>query len=645
MTAQSKFNRRTLPANLANYREWPACETNQLDPADLALFEQRRKALVAYLGGVRTAEIASQFGIERTEVLRYLNRCVAVMDDGRIAGWAGLIKGFRTQAPTRIKPVGAMPSQSFGGYTGALSALLDSQPNVHLALDKYLATGVTPDGEKRGRITNKEAHQIFLNLCRDAGLGKNQWPFCVGRYGREAIWVYVKQFFNSNHEKVASLQYGEECRQRSRRPGKQPEGPIALAPFEIVEADEHTADIIFAVGVNTPKGIKYVPSRRMTLIVIADRFTNFILGWDIVVRRTISSSDFLRCIDHASAGQCLSNQLQHALEATLSVEAGDPELRLGFGSLFVDNALAHLSDTVADRVRAETGAAISFGAIRRPKRRSLVERVFGWMASSVFQQSPATTGNSPTDPRRNQPERQAVRHKVTLEKLMEETAKAVAHWNSTPTEANYGSSPTDQMLEYYAPGSGCLAPLGPPRRVLTPPLRVDVASATVRGSRKKGRLPRVSYASVEYGSPILATRWDLIGQAVTLHADPYDISRVHAYVGDGRELGELVPLSARWRYPHSRELRRLLRSKIEGARDAPFADIVGVELQELAQKALDTCARAPRTTHAATVLAEEKRKGYAPSKTPTNAGKRVNTQTLASRVRKSRDIDFSIIGK
>ncbi|KAG1535741.1 hypothetical protein G6F50_015232 [Rhizopus delemar] len=86
----------------------------------------------------------------------------------------------------------------------------------------------------------------------------------------------------------------------------------------------------------------------MTLIVIADRFTSFILGLDIVVRRTISSSDFLRCIDHASAGQCLSNELQRALEATLSIEADAPELRLGFGSLFVDNALAHLSDTATE---------------------------------------------------------------------------------------------------------------------------------------------------------------------------------------------------------------------------------------------------------------------------------------------------------
>ncbi len=63
--------------------------------------------------------------------------------------------------------------------------------------------------------------------------------------------------------------------------------------------------------------------------------------------------------------------------------------------------------------------------------------------------------------------------------------------------------------------SGCLAPLGPPRPTLTPSLRVEVARATVRGSQKKGRRPRVSYASVEYGSPILATRWDLIGRSVT----------------------------------------------------------------------------------------------------------------------------------
>ncbi|HHA2904088.1 TPA: hypothetical protein ACOD92_000335 [Stenotrophomonas maltophilia] len=645
MTTGINFNRRTLPADLANYDEWPACDTSQLDQANLALFERRKSALVAYLSGCTTAEISSRFGIENAEVLRYLNRCIAVMGDGRIAGWAGVLKGFRKQKPVRSKVVCAMPAQSVGGYTGALSALFSSHPDVQMALEKYLATGIAPDGVKKGRVTKKSAHQEFLKLCRGAGLGRNSWPFCVERCGREAISTYVQNFFSENHERIASLQYGEECRKRSRRPGGEVESPNALAPLEIVEADEHTADIIFAVGVDTPKGVRYVPSHRMTLVVVVDRFTSFILGWDIIVRRTIAKTDFLRCIDHASSGQCLSDDLRKALEATLTTDVDDSELRLGFGSLFVDNALAHLSDEVSDRVRAETGAAMSFGAIRQPKRRSVVERVFGWMAASVFHQSPATTGNSPTDARRNRPERQAVKHKVTLVNLMEETAKAVVRWNSEATEANYGSSPADQMLEYYAPGSGCLAPLGAPRSGLLPPLRVEVTSAIVRGSRRNGRPPRICYGAVEYGSSVLAARWDLIGQPITIHADPYDISHINVYTSDGRELGDLKPVSLRWRHPHSAEMRKLLRARITSSRDEPIADPVGSELRELARKALDACASEPKSTRAATVLAEEARKGYTPDMASASAVKRANTQTLASRVRRARNIDFTVIGK
>ena len=234
---------------------------------------------------------------------------------------------------------------------------------------------------------------------------------------------------------------------------------------------------------------------------------------------------------------------------------------------------------------------------------------------------------------------------MTLANLMEETAKAVVRWNSEATEANYGSSPADQMLEYYAPGSGCLAPLGAPRSGLLPPLRVEVTSAIVRGSRTSGRPPRICYGAVEYGSAVLAARWDLIGESITIHADPYDISHINVYTSDGRELGDLRPVSSRWRYPHSAEIRKLLRAKITSSRDEPIADPVGAELRELARKALDACASEPRATRAATILAEEARKGYTPDMAPASAVKRANTQTLASRVRRARDIDFTVIGK
>lgn len=645
MTSAVRFTRRTLPAELADYGAWPAFDSSQLSTAELALYERRMHGLIAYLNGDPTSSITSSYGLQTSELLRYLNRCVAVMDDGRLAGWTGLAKGFRTGRPIRVKPVCAMPRQSLGGYTGALAALLDLQPDVHAGLDKYLATGIDPDGRKRGRATKLTAHEIFLQLCTASGISRQAWPFCVNRKGRNCIGKYVDDFFSRRHEKIALLQYGEECRQRSKRSGRRPESPAAVAPFEIVEADEHTSDIIFAVGVDTPKGTKYVPCYRMTLIVVVDRFTSYILGWAVVVRRQITTADFLGCMDNAVAGQCLSEEIVRALHVSIGNQADDPEFRAGFVSVFVDNALAHLSDSVGDRVRSETGAAVSWGGIKRPERRAVVERVFGWIEQEVFHQSPSTTGNSPVDTRRNKPESQAVKHKVTLEQLMRDTAAAVARWNLKGTEANYADSPAAQMLEYYAPGSGCLAPLAPARSTLSPPLRIEVSSAPVRGSRAKGRSPCICYASVEYGSPVLAARWDLIGRRVQIHADPYDVSRVRAYTKDGMELGELVPLSSRWRFPHSLEMRRLLKSNIQDGHDDPYVNPTGQALGKLAQQALDACSSAPRSTRAATVVAEEARKGYTAEPLSERKPKRPDTKTLAARVRAGRDIDFTVIAK
>lgn len=645
MTLAVRFTRKTLPAELADYGSWPAFDASQLSSAELALYERRMHGLIAYLNGDPTSSIASSYGLQTSELLRYLNRCIAVMDDGRVAGWTGLAKGFRTGKPIRVKPVCAMPRQSIGGYTGALSALFALQPDVQAGLDKYLATGIDPDGQKRGRANKLTAHQIFLRLCTASGLSRQAWPFCVNRKGRNCIGKYVDDFFCQRHEKIALLQYGEECKQRSKRSGHRPESPGAVAPFEIVEADEHTADIIFSVGVKTPKGIKYVPCYRMTLIVAADRFTSYILGWAVVARRQITSADFLGCMNNAVAGQCLSGEIVRALHASIGDQAEDREFHIGFVSIFVDNALAHLSDSVGDRLRAETCAAVSFGAIRRPERRALVERVFGWIAQEVFHQSPSTTGNSPVDTRRNKPESQAVKHRVTLEQVMRATAAAVDRWNMKGTEANYGCSPAAQMLEHYAPGSGSLAPLAPARSSLSPPLRIEVTSAPVRGSRATGRAPCICYAGVEYSSPVLAARWDLIGRRVKIHADPYDVSRVSTFTEDGMELGELVPLSSRWRFPHSLEMRRLLKSKIQGGHDDPYVNPAGKALGELAQQALDACSSSPRSTRAATVVVEEARKGYTAVPVGEQKSKRPDTRTLAARVRAGRDIDFTIIAK
>ncbi|MBK0012070.1 Mu transposase C-terminal domain-containing protein [Stenotrophomonas sp. S41] len=647
MATVIRYNRRTLPAELADTTTWPHFDVSALAPEELTVWQRRRDAVGSYLGGAAVSEIESRYGYQCHQIVLYLNRCVRLMDDGAVAGWIGLVKGIRTKPPTRSSPLKSMPQLSRGGYTGALEHLLSSYPAVRAALEKYLATGVDPWGTDQGRVTQRGAHQVFLKLCEEVGVGTSDWPFCVERTGRNSVGRYVKSFFENNHQRVALLQFGEASRDRSKR-GKSPLEKIeAKAPLEIVEADEHEAHIIFSIGIDTPKGIKYVPCKRLTLIVIVDRFTSCILAWDFVVRRQIASTDFLECMDKAIDGQCLSSDVRTAMRMCLSPGADEADaFRVGFDSLFIDNALPHLSDSVCDKLRRHAGASVSFGAVRRPERRSLVEHVFSWMAGEVFHCSRATTGNNPVDTRRVKPEYHAVNKKVTFSGLAEAMERAVRRWNNRSTEANYGCSPNSQMLDYYSKTDGVISPVCPPRPI-SMPMRTVITLPTVHGSQKRGRAPGIEYAWVEYSSPKLAARWDLVGQKVRIHVDPYDVSVVHAYSVDGADLGHLTPTSSRWRHPHSLEMRRLLKQKIKYAHDQMDQDPIKDALLDLEQDALQANEKSPKITLAASIVAEEQRKGY--SSSAMSAGRqpsvRPSTKQLAERIRKPLNIDFSVVGK
>lgn len=648
MLRKTSYNRKTLPAHLADFNTWPKFDTTCLSVDDLLTWERRRGAVCSYLSGDTIAHIERVYEYKYNEVARFLNRCVQRMDDGAIAGWIGLVKNIRLVPGERKKPVRAMVYLSRGGYAGALTNLFSKHPDIEHALNSYLVTGVSPEGKQEGRVTKRAAHQAFLRLCFSAGIGQNEWPFCVERQGRSSLGTYFDTFRKRNHHQIVTLQYGDACKRRSKRGIAVAGRPVAVAPFEIIESDEHEVHVIVAVGLDTPKGVKYVPCQRMTVILAVDRFTNYILGWLLVLRRVASSSDFLECMDRAIEGQCLSLEIVAAMRKCLGNEAlTSGNVRVGFNSVFIDNALSHLSDDVCERLRTEAGASVSFGAIQQPKRRSLVEHIFSWLGCEVSHKSPSTTGNSPMDTRRNNPEKKAVDNRISFNTIVQAIESAVAVWNSKPTEANYGGSPESQMLEYYLSSDGCIPPITPMRPSNRPPLRVEVASPTVRGSQAKGRGPSISYAWVEYTSEVFATRWDLLGKRIRIHADPYDVSVVQAYSEEGSYLGELVPLSSRWRFAHSLQMRQLLKTRIKYGHDSLTSDPVGDELRRQQSTALAANQKSPRATSAASIIAEEERKGYVTSpltQTPAT-NNATSTQQLVKKIRKQRDIDFSIIGR
>lgn len=150
MPALPRYTRRTLPADLRDMSAWPSFDFSVLSPEDLAVWNRRRAALACYLAGDPVALIEERHGYQCHQVVLFLNRCLHVMHDGRLAGFMGLVKGIRTKPPVRRRPVRSMPHLSRGGYVGALDQTFTISPSIRVALDKYLATGVDPAGNDRG---------------------------------------------------------------------------------------------------------------------------------------------------------------------------------------------------------------------------------------------------------------------------------------------------------------------------------------------------------------------------------------------------------------------------------------------------------------------------------------------------------------
>src|SRR5690606_233265 len=96
-------------------------------------------------------------------------------------------------------------------------------------------------------------------------------------------------------------------------------------------------------------GTKLIPIPRMTLIALVDRYSNFILAYDLVLRKEVSQTDVLACLDKFIYGQTLPVALLE--DANLPIGSRGSGPGWGFTTLALDNLTAHLARGVTARVR------------------------------------------------------------------------------------------------------------------------------------------------------------------------------------------------------------------------------------------------------------------------------------------------------
>ena len=93
--------RRRRPADL-DLLSWPAFDVAALPRKLQQTCRARRQAIELYVGGEPLREIEALTGVDRSQIYRRLDHCLAPHEDGRPYGWRALVPYARVTEYTRI---------------------------------------------------------------------------------------------------------------------------------------------------------------------------------------------------------------------------------------------------------------------------------------------------------------------------------------------------------------------------------------------------------------------------------------------------------------------------------------------------------------------------------------------------------------
>lgn len=618
MTAN--VTRRTIPTEVANCADWAMPDLTRLTERQRMRFFEIHDVIVPYLSGEKVGLAIKLARLSYAELGRRIGRCVSFDSDGRMLGWFGLLPGEHVTAYERKDVASARDALAQGGYSGALGAILRTYPSVETRLAQYLITARRDHALPESRVAMKDAHQYFLALCKEQGLSVNDWPFCVEHKGVRSLTKWITAFYKCHYDAIVERQYGGVAKVKAATGTGQCSRVRARMPLDIVEMDEHTLDFFASIAIPTPKGIRYVKIRRLSIILVVDRFSEAILAYTVIVRRKANAADIVATVAKA-LGRWTPRVM--SLPGFDAVRRGGLPLELiealaacGFNMLLMDNDSAHLAEASLSRIGYMAGCAINYGKVAHFERRPFVESI-NHRLEIAFQRLPSTTGSGPTDPRRKRAEGKAVTYKIDLQAVLDLIDAVIADYNTSLPAGNLGATPLEILQHYVEDTSiGFLPPVLPPPLPGMPPLGLMIETVRVAGSLSRGERPHINFDRARYAAPWLSKRMDLLGELVQLHVDEDDIASVFVVAPDGRPLGR-VDVTGTWAgAPHSREMRRLINAAIDAGEMVRRTNkcIVSDWLAKVSMTALAKGKKGDRlaVAEAANQLAEAARLGHVP---------------------------------
>ena len=557
------MKRDQLTEQQKDYSLWPTVDAGLLEEEDKEQYQQKKTLVIAYLNGTQVNRLSEQYQITPNTIRRYVFRCYAQHEDGRIWGFRALIPYKRIKEYQRsISTVDHQKSNR--GNAGLLMQLFFKYPHIQESVDAFFLKKVNSDSiVHESRIPVQSIHAHFVTLCRDAGIKGSEYPFNVLHLGHRSIANYLTKLKHREIMKAAKARYGKEA---TRLLGftTQQSRPIIIEPYRRVQFDGHRIDAIFTITLPSPYGIPTeVTVTRPWLLLIQEIVSRAVLGYYICLKKEFSSEDVLECVKKAiipwQPKELSIPTLKYTPNSGFPPGVIDELAWAVWDELAYDNAKANLSDLVTGKLIQMIGCSINAGPAKMPEKRGFIERLFGILEESGYHRLPSTTGSNPTDTRRNAPEAAALKYKISLDALEDITDILIANYNSTPHSGIGHRSPLEYLtyyLDYHKPII---------RKV--PEMERDAfnihsltVQRVVRGNIAHGRRPFIYFEGVRYSNEVLSRSPDLIGKTLNITVNTDEIRSVKAFFMDGSELGILTALGLWGRTPHDLTTRRAINS-------------------------------------------------------------------------------------
>ncbi|XQY93688.1 hypothetical protein ACNRWW_09925 [Metabacillus sp. HB246100] len=541
---------------------WPQVISENLNDEDRNIFLARKLAIdLIMTTNKKISEIEKKTGIHRSEIYRFVRRCLEKDEFEQIKGYRALIPYKRIKDYNRNNfPVST--EEESDNFTGAFSLLLETYPSLKdIIIDSYL-------NRKRNKykindpiVNIKNLHKKFINECKILGIKMNEYPFNTKTLAKKSLERYVKGLSRTHFVEVAKRN-GEQAGMVAKNTGVgNKNNSMIIRPLERVEFDGHRIDTSIAIIFKTPEGDEVVEvMNRIWILSIVDVATRVILGYHLCLNKEYSSHDVLMCIRNAifpwKKKSLTINGLDYSEKANFPSNL-ITEASFGLWDEFCyDNAKANIAKNVKEKLVDLIGCSINMGPVGVPVRRPIIERFFRTLEQNGFHRLPSTTGSNPQDPKRKNSEENAIKFRITAAHLEELTDVIIAEYNGSPHEGNNNLSPLEAFEQRVARGMTILQlPEEKRNEIAFFSLKV---TRRVNGSEKEGRRPFIYYEGVRYTNEVLNRSPHLINKTLELLINTDDLRVVQAFLEDGSELGNLSATGKWGITPHDLRTRKAI---------------------------------------------------------------------------------------